>query len=107
MQDSWLNAKADEIQRYVDSHDMKKFYRGLREVYEPTPSSSSPLLSADGFTLITEKENILVRWAQHFNGVLNRPYTINNEAINRPPQVPISHAVTGRRSHFGRDPESN
>ncbi|XP_062593769.1 uncharacterized protein LOC134255273 [Saccostrea cucullata] len=38
MQDPWLNAKADEIQRYADSHDRKNFYRGLKEVYGPTPS---------------------------------------------------------------------
>lgn len=44
MQDSWLNAKADEIQRYEDSHDMKNFYSGLKEVYWPTPSGSSALL---------------------------------------------------------------
>ena len=27
------------------------------------------------------------RWAEHFNGVLNRPLSINDEAINRLPQV--------------------
>lgn len=93
MQDSWLNAKADEIQRYADSHDMKNFYSGLKEVYGPTSSGSSPLLSADGSTLITEKEKILDRWAEHFNGVLNRPSTINDEAINRLPQVPIDESL--------------
>ena len=93
MQDSWLNAKADEIQRYADSHDMKNFYCGLKEVYGPTPSGSSPLLSTDGLTLITEKEKILVRWAEHFNGVLNRPSNINDEAINRLPQVPINQSL--------------
>jgi len=93
MQDSWLNAKADEIQRYADSHDMKNFYSGLKEVYGPTSSGSSPLLSADGSTLITERKKILDRWAEHFNGVLNRPSTINNEAIDRLPQVPIDESL--------------
>ena len=93
IQDSWLNAKADEIQRYADSHDMKNFYCGLKEVYGPTPSGSFPLLSADGLTLITEKEKILDRWAEHFNGVLNRPSVINDEAINRLPQVPINQSL--------------
>ena len=27
------------------------------------------------------------RWAEHFDGVLNRPSSINDEAINRLPQV--------------------
>ena len=94
MQDSWLKAKADEIQRCADFHDMKNFYSGLKEVYGPTSSGSSPpLLSADGSTLITEKEKILERWAEHFNGVLNRPSTINDEAIDRLPQVPIDESL--------------
>ena len=30
MQDSWLDAKTDTI---ADSHDMKNFYSGMKEVY--------------------------------------------------------------------------
>ncbi|KAK7091340.1 hypothetical protein V1264_009034 [Littorina saxatilis] len=93
MQDTWLSNKADEIQGYADRHDMKNFYDALKEVYGPTTSGSSPLLSADGITLITDKEKILGRWAEHFDNVLNRPSTINDEAINRLPQVPINEAL--------------
>ena len=93
MQDAWLRNKADVIQSYGDRHDMKNFYDALKEVYGPTSSGSSPLLSADGNTLFTDKEKILVRWAEHFNSVLNRPASINNEAINRLPQVPINEAL--------------
>ncbi len=53
----------------------------------------SPLLSADGSTLITEKEKILERWAEHFHNVLNRPSSINDDAINRLPQVTINEAL--------------
>ena len=87
MQDSWLSNKADKIQGYADRNDMKKFYDGLEEIYGPTTSGSPPLLSADGSSLITDKDKILERWAEHFDSVLNRPSTINNEAINRLPQV--------------------
>ena len=93
MQNSWLSNKADEIQGYADRNDMKKFYDGLREVYGPTTSGSSPLLSADGSTLITDKDKILERWAEHFNSVLNRPSNINDEAINRLPQVPVNEML--------------
>ena len=34
MQDSWLSARADEIQGYADKNDMKNFYSSLKEVYE-------------------------------------------------------------------------
>ena len=46
-----------------------------------------PLLRAGGTSLLTDKEAILKRWAEHFDGVLNRPSYINDEAINRLPQV--------------------
>ncbi|BHF58936.1 hypothetical protein SprV_0100189100 [Sparganum proliferum] len=42
---------------------------------------------ADGITVLTEKTQILQRWAEHFRGVLNRPFTISDAAIARLPQV--------------------
>ena len=93
MQDSWLSSKADEIQAFADSHDMKNFFAGLREVYDPTSTGSSPLLSVDESTLITDKEHILERWAEHFDSVLNRPSSSNDEAINCLPQVAINEAL--------------
>ena len=93
MQDTWLSNKADEIQGFADRNDLKKFYAGLKEVYGPTTSGASPLLSADGSTLITDKEKILERWAEHFDNVLNRPSAINNDAIDRLPQVPIDETL--------------
>ena len=44
-------------------------------------------LGTDGTSPLTDKEAILKRWAEHFDGVLNRPSSINDEAINRLPQV--------------------
>ena len=46
------------------------------------------ILNVDGTTLITNKEDILMRWAEHFDSVLNRPSVINEDAINRLPQIP-------------------
>ena len=93
MQDEWLSKKADDIQGYADRNDTKNFYSALKAVYGPTPSGSSPLLSADGNTLITDKKEILERWAEHFHDVLNRPSSINEEAIARLPQVPLDHSL--------------
>ncbi|CAI9735242.1 Hypothetical predicted protein [Octopus vulgaris] len=94
MQDAWLSAKADEIQGYADKHDTKKFYEALKAVYGPQFSfGSTPLLSSDGTSLLTNKRLILERWAEHFNIVLNRPAQINEEAIARLPQVPTNHEL--------------
>ena len=87
MQDSWLRKKADEIQSFVDRKDMKKFFDALKTVYGSQSSGTTPVLSADGTSLLTDEEAILKRWAEHFDGVLNRPSSINDEAINRLPQV--------------------
>ncbi|KAK3887593.1 hypothetical protein Pcinc_008297 [Petrolisthes cinctipes] len=90
MQDAWLSSKADEIQGFADRHDTKRFYDALKAVYGPPSCGSSPLLSADGTTLLKGKKEILERWAEHFDSVLNRPSSINNEVIARLPQVAIN-----------------
>ena len=87
MQDSWLGKKADEIQSFADRKDMKKFFDALKSIYGPLSSRTTPLLSANGTYLLTDKVAILKRWAEHFDGVLNRPSSISGEAINRLPQV--------------------
>ena len=61
MQDFWLRKKADEIQSFADRKDMKKFFDALRTIYGPQSSGTTPLLSADGTSLLTDKEAILKR----------------------------------------------
>ena len=81
MQDSWLTSKADEIQSFADRKDMKKRLDALKTVYGPQSSGTTPLLSADGTSLLTDNEAILKRWVEHFDSVLNRPSSINDDAI--------------------------
>ena len=66
---------------------MKKLFDVLKTVYGPQSSGTTPLLSADGTGLLADKEAILKRWAEHCDGVLNRPSSISDETINRLPQV--------------------
>ena len=66
MQDSWLRAKTEETQYFADRKDMEKFHG-------PMCSGATTLLSADGSTLLTDKDAILERWTEHFNSVLSRP----------------------------------
>ena len=72
MQESWLRKKTEEIQSFADRKDMKKFHGALKTIDVPKSSGATTLLSADGSTLLTDKEAILKRWAEHFNSVLNR-----------------------------------
>nr|VZI06209.1 unnamed protein product [Spirometra erinaceieuropaei] len=81
---------------------MNKFYEGLHTllptvlnadklivlaVYGASAKGTATLLIADGRSLLTEKTQILKRWAEHFRVVLSRPSTISKAAINRLPQV--------------------
>ena len=66
---------------------MKKFHDTLKTISRPKSSGATPLLSEDGSTILTDKDAILKRWAEHFNSVLNRPSSVNDNAINRLPQI--------------------
>ena len=81
MQDSWPSSKADEIQSFADRKYMKKVFDALKTVYSPKSSETTPFLS-DETSLLTDKEAILKRWAEHFDSVLNRPSYISDDATD-------------------------
>ena len=86
MKDSWWENKAQELQEAADKHNMKLFHEGLRAVYGPKSSGSAPIRSLDGEKLHTDKAEILTRWAEHFNSLLNRPSSMSEEALDAIPQ---------------------
>ena len=47
-----------------------KFHDALKTIYGTKSSGVTTSLSADGSFLLTDKEAILKRWAEHFNSVL-------------------------------------
>nr|VZI39779.1 unnamed protein product [Spirometra erinaceieuropaei] len=100
MQDAWTARKAEEIQGYADRNEWKNFFSAIKAVYGPPTKCTAPLLSADGSTLLTEKTQILQRWAEHFRGVLNRPSAISDAAI-----APVSH-ISDRDTTTGTTPAS-
>ena len=71
-----------DINRHPRSRNISLCWPVLRLVLATTP-----LLSADGTSLLTDNEAILKRWAEHFDSVLNRPSSISDDAINRLPRV--------------------
>ena len=62
-------------------------------IYGPQSSGSSPLLSADGTTLIKDGGRIVNRFAEHFNKILNQPSSINDEAISHLPQIEVNSSL--------------
>ncbi|VDL95926.1 unnamed protein product [Schistocephalus solidus] len=90
MQDAWMTRKAEEIQGYADRNEWKNFFAATKAVYGPPVKGAAHLLSADGRKLLTEKTQILTRWAEHFQSVLNQHSTISDAAIDRLPEVEIN-----------------
>uniref|UniRef100_A0A183SZ38 Endo/exonuclease/phosphatase domain-containing protein n=1 Tax=Schistocephalus solidus TaxID=70667 RepID=A0A183SZ38_SCHSO len=90
MQDACMMRKAEEIQVYADRNEWKNFFAATKAVYGPPVKGTTPLLGADGRTLLTEKTQILTRWAEHIQNVLKQPSTISDAAIDHLPEVEIN-----------------
>ncbi|BHF69539.1 hypothetical protein SprV_0301258500 [Sparganum proliferum] len=81
MQDAWTARKSEEIQRYADRDEWNNLVAAIKAFYGLTAKGAAPLLNVDGITLLTEKTQVLKRWARHFRGVLSRPSTISDVVI--------------------------
>ncbi|VDM06138.1 unnamed protein product [Schistocephalus solidus] len=87
MQDAWMIRRAEEIQRYVDRNEMRNVFKANKAIYGPCIKGTTPLLSTEKTTLLTEKLQILKRWAEHFRSVLNCSSAISDAVIDRLRQV--------------------
>ncbi|BHF69473.1 hypothetical protein SprV_0301251800 [Sparganum proliferum] len=57
---------------------MDNFSAVTKTVCGLTAKGTAPILSVDRTILLTEKTQILQRWAEHFRGILNRLSTISD-----------------------------
>jgi len=101
MKEKWWRDKATELQEAADSHDMKRFYDGLKSVYGPKASGSVPVRSLDGTTLITDRRQILHRWAEHFQSVLNLLTAFYDSVLDEIPQLAPASQLDDPR-HYKR-----
>ena len=69
--------------------ELKMFFSAFKENYSPTKPRTTPLLSADGSTLLKEKSSINARWREHFSTLLNRPFTVDPTVLDQIPQKPV------------------
>ena len=70
----WWDRKADEVQKYADLNNSKHFFGAPKTVYGPSWSGPTPLLSAEGSTLIKDQDALREQWAEHFSNLLNRTF---------------------------------
>ncbi|XP_050675965.1 uncharacterized protein LOC126972906 [Leptidea sinapis] len=69
--DSSWRRKAEELQWLVDTSQTAKFFEGLKSVYGPHAKRTAPVYSRDKAKKLTDPNEVLLRWAEHFNEVLN------------------------------------
>ena len=75
------------IQRYADMGDMRPFYKALKAVFGPSHQIQAPLSSPDGSTLPTDREAILQRWSEYFEGLFSDRRTVLEPSLAKITQV--------------------
>ncbi|PZC85177.1 hypothetical protein B5X24_HaOG202362 [Helicoverpa armigera] len=71
LKNEWWLAKAQDLQRLADTNQTARFFESLRTIYGPRCKKTAPLYSRDKTTKLTDPSEVLLRWAEHFNEVLN------------------------------------
>ena len=89
MEDSWWDAKADEMQALSDRGDSRGVFQPLKNIYGPHRPTTSPILTADGTTMLTSKPDFLSRWKEYYATLLNRLSEIDDQILESIQQCPI------------------
>jgi hypothetical protein len=86
---------AHDLECLLDCNDVSCFYEGLKIVYGKKPvamvsglqGSGNQLLKSDGTTLTTSEEEIVDRWIEHFNKLLNQPGSVSSSIDSYLPEA--------------------
>lgn len=71
LKNQWWRRKAEELQRFADTNQTGKFFEGLKSVYGPRRKLTAPIYSRDKTKRLTDPTEVLLRWKEHFDEVLN------------------------------------
>ena len=89
MQDKWWKQKAEEIQVASDCNNTKLLYKLLREAYGPRVSTVVLMRSKSGNELFRNPTDILGRWREYFNELLNQPSQFDYDFVRAMPTYPV------------------
>ncbi|KAG7305516.1 hypothetical protein JYU34_009592 [Plutella xylostella] len=89
--DTWWQEKSKHMQWLANTNQLGAFYEELRKLIGNTYRCSVPLKSLDGSQLLKSKEDVLKRWAEHFNLLLNVDRSANMQHISSIPALPTAH----------------
>lgn len=88
MEDTWWKEISAEIQGHADRNNMHQFYECTKRIYGPKKRSTLPVRASDGVSLIRDRQGILSRWAEHFEGLLNANNPSDHSVIDELPDIP-------------------
>ncbi|CAE1140564.1 unnamed protein product [Acanthosepion pharaonis] len=83
IQNEWWTIIGERNQLFTDLSDYIGFYEALTEVYGPSHRVQSPLRSADGRVLFTDKESILSRWSGYFQALFSADHVVQDPGVLR------------------------
>ena len=69
--------------------DMRAFYEARKAVCGPSHQIQAPLRSSDGSALLTDREAILQRLSEHFEGLFSDQCTVQESSLAKIPQVDV------------------
>lgn len=88
LKNQWWTDKAAELQELADFNDTKGFYQSMRAIWGPRVNHPSQLLDHGGQNVLSEKPDLLHRWTEHFNQLLNEETTVASVTTNSITQAP-------------------
>ena len=89
MKNKWWIDKSNELQSLFDRHDMRGLFSGMKAVFGPRSQGLTPLRSKDGTQLLKSNNDILSRWKEHFEELLNRNPVIDEDVLEQLPHFPL------------------
>lgn len=78
------------MQWLADTNQFGEFYNGVRKLLGTTPIANMSRKTAFSEGLLTSKPEVLLRWAEHFNTLLNVDQSVDMEYVRLIPQLFIA-----------------
>lgn len=82
IKDKWWRDKAERMQWLADTKQLGAFYDAVRKLVGTAIRTRVPLRSLDRTQLLTNKQDVLNRWGEHFNTLLNVDRAVNISHIS-------------------------
>ena len=78
---------------YADTGSSRAFYEALRAIYGPSHQMQALLRSAGGSTLLTDKKDILNRWAEHYGTLFGDARSVEDASIDSIGLQPVKYEL--------------